>query len=1184
MIPTALVESTCPVICLPLRVGTQGRGGVRSCQGSEGRKRAEREVLGHESRDMSEGGTDHHHRHGSRLTCFRLCNWFLLFLIICCVEFPGQDFVGGTSLQKDQEVLVQLKKYLLETNRVRRGAYAQWNDSDPFPCNWTGITCENGRVTRIDLRDSSISSAIFPGFSNLTELTHLDLSRNTICGNVSAGLNQCAKLRYLNLSHNIISGELNLSGLPQLQVVDVTLNRFTGEIQPDFASICGNLVTFNISLNKFSGGIRNLFDRCPNLRYLELSANNFTGDVWPGFSSLEEFSVSENNITGTIMPEFFPSSCRLRVLDMSQNGLRGEFPDSIANCSNLTTMNIWGNRFRGRVPSGIGFLGELENLFLGNNGFDRHIPEQLRNCSKLAFLDLSKNNFGGSVQKVFGSFTQVKFLVLHGNNYTGGIETSGILGLPEIQRLDLSYNKFSGPLPVLEIARMPKLKFLILAYNNFSGDIRRELGMISTLQALDLSYNNLSGVIPSSIGNLTSLLWLMLANNSLSGEIPPEIGNCRSLLWLNLANNQLSGKIPPSITDMGSAPNATFELNRREGRVIAGSGECLAMKRWIPADYPPFSFVYTILTRKSCRSTWDHILDGHGIFPVCRSHPSTRTISGYLQLTGNQLIGEIPPEIGKMSWLSLVHLNRNKFSGRLPLEIGRLPLVVLNVSSNLLSGPIPPQIGGIKCLQNLDLSHNNFSGEIPLILNHLSELSKFNVSFNPLLHGMIPLTGQLSTFGEDSFLGDPHITLPWKNRSPLPPPAGSSPPRGANSSRIIAFWFFVGISAAFFTAGFLTLVFCSRRKEGVATAPDDLFRLRGQCSKHEKDETASSSSMPISEASAWLDGVKVIRLDKNVAFTYPDIAAATRDFSEDMVLGKGGFGVVYRGLLPDGRQVAVKRLQRQGPEGEREFRAEMEVLCGSGGGSATAGWPHPNLVALFGWCLLGAEKLLVYDYMEGGSLEDVISDWDRLGWALRVEVVVGVAQALAFLHHECLPAVVHRDVKASNVLLDGEGRARVTDFGLARMVRPGDTHVTTVVAGTVGYVAPEYGHTWQATTKGDVYSFGVLAMELATGRRAVDGGEECLVEWARRVSGEGRRGGAVVVPLPEMVGTPGEPDAPAGEGTWAMCELLRVGMRCTAETPQARPNMKEVVGMLLRIRTGVVEFSGELVCGPPPGR
>lgn len=1103
--------------------------------------------------------------------------------IFSLILIAGQVIAAKGSSQNDKEVLVRLKRFLEENNPINRGSYAKWNESETSPCQWHGIRCnDDKRVTCVDLSASDISGTFFSNFSLLTELTSLNLSVNTISGLIPIDLNKSAKLQHLNLSHNLLAGGLNLTGLNNLETLDLGNNRFVGEIRFNFPAICENLITLNVSGNHLTGEIAGSFDQCSKLKYLDLSSNQFSGEIWLGFSKLREFVASNNNLTGQFIAESFPSDCELEILDLAANKLHGAFPNSIANCSNLTYMSLSENSFIGRIPSGIGSLAKLETLPLDGNNFDRDIPEELLKCSKLSFLELSKNNFGGEIQQIFGRFTNLKFLILHSNRYSGGIESSGILNLPNLTRLDLSYNNFTGKIPV-QIAQMPKIKYLILAHNNFNGSIPSEFGNIAGLQALDLSFNSLTGSIPPKIGNLKSLLWLMLANNNLTGEIPAEIGNCNSLLWLNLANNRLTGRIPPNISGTGSNPYKTFEINRRDG-LTAGSSECLAMKRWIPATYPPFSFVYTLMTRKNCQITWDRLLKGYGIFPLCRNSTSpfqTLAISGYLQLSGNLLHGEVPPEIGRMTNLSLVHLNVNQLSGRLPPEISRLPLVVLNVSNNSFSGPIPTELGNAHCLQNLDLSINNFSGEFPASLNGLTDLTKFNVSFNPLLYGVIPVTGQIATFDNDSFLGDPHISILSHGGRSSPADGGTISGHRKHPSRNATCYAIVALTVFLFFSGLLSVALCvGIRSPAVDAATDpDVLLLDGV--KRRSDVAESSSSTSTSDPSTPSDEIKVFRLDKT-AITYNDIVTATGNFSENLVVGRGGYGVVYRGVLPDGRRVAIKKLRR-GIEGggEKEFQAEMEVMAGRTG----AGWPHPNLVALYGWCLSGSTKLLVFEYMEGGSLEEVISDWTRFGWARRLEAAVGVARALVFLHHDCQPAVVHRDVKASNVLLDRAGRARVTDFGLARVVGPGESHVSTVVAGTVGYVAPEYGQTWRATTKGDVYSFGVLAMELATGRRAVDGGEECLVEWVRRVAMEGWRGlRGEVVPVMVAAAADGrlveeeeQGEVVELEGLVEMCGLLRVGIRCAAEAPHARPDMREVLAALLCISS-----NGDRGNGSPP--
>ncbi|XP_052179502.1 probable LRR receptor-like serine/threonine-protein kinase At1g74360 isoform X3 [Diospyros lotus] len=1073
-------------------------------------------------------------------------------LILLLILFTGA-LVNGDSLESDKEVLMALKAYLEAQNQVNRGRYSDW---DPLqePCQWPGISCSGGRVTAVDLSGSKIAGEIFGNFSALTAMSQLDLSQNTIACSFTADLGLCRSLKVLNLSHNIINAALNLTGLVSLEVLDLSMNRINGGIQFSFPAICNSLVVANLSNNNFTGTIDNAFEDCWNLKFLDLSANNFSGGIWQGFPRLREFSASENLFTGQLSEEIFSGNCGLKVLDLSENAFTGKFPGKISNCRDLVVLNLWGNNFTDQIPAEIGYISSLEALYLGNNSFSREIPETLLGLANLFLLDLSENNFGGEIQEIFGKFTQIKLLILHSNSYIGGIITSGILNLPNISRLDLSFNNFSGPLPV-QISQTKSLMFLILAFNKFSGNIPPEYGDLTQLQALDLSFNRLDGPIPASFGNLSSLLWLMLANNSLAGEIPPELGSCRSLLWLNLANNQLSGGIPPELTNIGLNPTLTFEENRRSDRAIACLGECMAMRRWIPADYPPFSFVYFLLTRKNCRSLWDRLLKGYGIFPVCVGGVRTFQISGYVQLSGNQLSGEVPSAIGKLQRFSMLHLGINRFSGDLPPEIGLVPLVVLNISHNKFSGKIPAEIGGIKCLQNLDLSYNNFSGAFPSGFNNLTDLSKFNVSYNPLIAGVIPETGQLATFEKDSFLGDPLLHLPAFMDNSTNHPSSNGDKKPGRTKKLGAFLVFISLITALLVCGIITFILCLVLKSHREMPEQFLEETKG--------ENGYMSSSAVS--SPWLsDGVKVIRLDKTT-FTHADILNATGNFSDDRIIGRGGFGTVYRGVLPDGREVAVKKLQREGNEGEREFRAEMEVLTGNG-----FGWPHPNLVTLYGWCLDGSAKLLVYEYMEGGSLEDLVSDRTRLTWRRRIDVAVDVARALVFLHHECFPAIVHRDVKASNVLLDSHGKASVTDFGLARVVKAGVSHVTTMVAGTVGYVAPEYGQTWQATTKGDVYSFGVLAMELATGRRAVDGGEECLVEWTRRVMGGGRRGGMVPVALM---------GSGLAEGAAELRELLKLGVRCTAEAPAARPNMKEVLDMLVRISShGKLKSHG----GSPP--
>ncbi|KAE8705510.1 putative LRR receptor-like serine/threonine-protein kinase [Hibiscus syriacus] len=707
------------------------------------------------------------------------CSTFITPMFLILITAFAAAVSGSFSLDGDKEVLMHLKSFIEEQNRVNRGRYVEWNQRSSNPCDWHGVLCSNGgaRIIGLDLSDSKISGNIFNNFSALTELQYLDLSKNTLNGPVLDDLNRCHNLMYLNLSHNILEGELNLTGLTSLEKLDLSTNRFQGEVKFSLPEFCHRLVVANLSGNSFSGRL-DYFDGCSNLQYLDLSSNSFGGNIWTGFARLIEFSLSGNYVTESVTASCFKENCSLQVLDLSENKFHGEVPVEISNCKNLVTLNLWGNDFSGPIPSVLGSVSTLEGLLLGNNRFSRVIPESLLNLKNLALLDLSKNSFGGEVQEIFGRFKWLKSLALHGNSYTDGLLSSGIHKLTNMSRLDLSYNNFSGGLPV-EISRILGLEFLILAYNQFTGDIPFEYGDLSNLQVLDLSFNGLSGSIPASLGNLRSLLWLMLANNSLTGEIPLELGNCTSLLWLNLANNQLSGKFPLDLTNIGRNPNPTFESNRKRKLMNVGPTECLVAKRLLNMDYSPLRFVYTIFTMKTCRSIWDRLLKGYGFFQICAGGSLVREymVSGFLQLSGNQITGDIPSDIGEMQHLSVLDFGSNEFSGEMPIELEKLSLLVLNVSGNRFSGRIPTEIGNIKCLQDLDLSQNNFSGIFPEELSKLTDLSNFNISFNPFIAGRIPVTGQLATFGKESFLGNPLLQIPnFILDGQLSPPSLSPPP------------------------------------------------------------------------------------------------------------------------------------------------------------------------------------------------------------------------------------------------------------------------------------------------------------------------------------------------------------------------------------------------------------------------
>ncbi|VAH14419.1 unnamed protein product [Triticum turgidum subsp. durum] len=419
---------------------------------------------------------------------------FRHILVAFCQALIIAEVILG---QSDREVLRELKSFLQAQNPINRGAYDTWSEAEVSPCCLQGVGCDAaGRVSYLDLSSSSITSPSFGKFSCLTRLTHLDLSANSITGQLHPDLKHCRGLQYLNLSSNLIGGALDVSTLTNLRILDLSHNRFQGDIRTNFPSIYHNLSVIAVSGNNLTGRISGLFSGCSKLSDVDLSWNQFTGKaVWKGIERLTRFTAAANNLTGSIPSSTFPKGCKLQSVDISSNQLSGSFPNSIANCSSLKAMSLWNNSFGGSIPPGIGSIAGLEELGLSSNQFHHRIPLELMNCTNLKFLEISQNTFGGEVQQVLGKSTSLKSLVLQGNNYSGGTISSGILQLPNLIYLDLNFNKFSGKLPS-KIASMTSIESLELANNNFSGKIPTSYGRLLRLQALGLLYKNLSGEIP----------------------------------------------------------------------------------------------------------------------------------------------------------------------------------------------------------------------------------------------------------------------------------------------------------------------------------------------------------------------------------------------------------------------------------------------------------------------------------------------------------------------------------------------------------------------------------------------------------------------------------------------------------------------------------------------------------------
>ncbi|KAJ7518457.1 hypothetical protein O6H91_21G070000 [Diphasiastrum complanatum] len=1064
---------------------------------------------------------------------------------------------------QDYNALLSFKQDLLKTNPADSTLLQSWSDNAANPCHWAGVECtyliNSTRVLAIDLSNNNLAGVISPQLGNLTALKSLSLSRNKLMGSIPAELGGLAELTQLDLSDNLLSGNIpsTLGELENLQVLNLAYNKLVGGIPASLFYSCSSLHLLNASNNPDLGGqIPIQLQKCKNLTVLELENANLGGNIPEeigSLASLKHVNLGTNNLTGSIQSNVFGSCGSLQYLDLSLNNLFGDIPSAIANCSSLTALMLSQNHFAS-LPSEISTLSNLQWLIVGQNIFSGVVPPQIAMLSNLQLLDLRENLFSGTIPSEFSQLKKLQCLMLNKNNFVGNIPTHFGM-LPSLLYLDASNNQLSGRIPAY-LTNIISLQFLLLASNNYSGAIPQQIGFFANLQLLDISSNKLTGSIPSSIGNLQSLLWLHLSNNQLTGPIPSEIGNCASLVWLNLSNNSITGSLPATLSFMSRNAQLTFEMNVKTLLWLPKHlGDCDVVLRWLPNLAYPFSTVPPVLSRDRCQVFWNLLVRGTSLAPLCKIKPDTPS-NGYIQLSMNNLIGSISASLGNISNLGLLFLSNNNFSGSIPEQISRPEFSILDFSHNSLTGTIPSSISEMACLSRLDLSYNNLIGTIPPSLQSCSGLVAFNVSFNPELSGPIPIEGQFSTFDKSSFLGDDLLCYT------------SLPSNSANSS-----WNMISACESLSTssvsdrktvpgkfrhaAATIVLITLACCLAGMTIALAGVCFLRKKASTY---RTVAKTFMKVgrnnNESGDASVEISLFSMELPKKVTYSDLLIATNNFDEAHVVGSGGFGVVYKAKLIDGTTIAIKKLIQEGLQADREFLAEMETL---------GHVHHDNLVPLLGCCSFNTEKLLVYKYMVNGSLDDWL--YERVGgaetlvWPLRLNIALGMARGLKFLHHNCSPPIIHRDMKASNILLDENFDPRLTDFGLARVLGSQDTHVSTVVAGTVGYVPPEYCQTWRATFKGDVYSFGVVLLELITGRRPMDSSFSDIncfnvVDWVVLMI-KNRREREVYDPI-----------VMRSAATSELFQFLKLAICCTEQLHTERPTMREVLRTLEDVKAG----------------
>ncbi|KAL6296994.1 hypothetical protein ACE6H2_005136 [Prunus campanulata] len=807
------------------------------------------------------------------------------------------------------------------------------------------------------------------------------------------------------------------------------------------------------------------------------------------FPNLEHFDLSMNSIFGTIPPQISQLS-KLVYLDLSCNRLNGSVPASVGNLSNLAYLDLCRNYLNSSIPLEMGNLSSLVELYLNTNNLTGSIPSTLVNLKGLRLLYMYENMLAGSIPLDIGNMVSLRNISLHDNNLSGAIPVS-LCDLRNLTLLELYRNNLSGPIPE-NIGNLKSLLVLNLMENNLSGPIPLSVGNLSKLQVLYIRDNPLSGSIPEVIGNLMNLVVFRVARNNLSGYLPENLCKGGKLQYFTANGNSLIGRIPKSLRNCTTLYRVRLDGNQITGNISEDFGV-----------YPNLDYI-----NLSDNKFYGEISDKWG-----KSLQLTN-----FEIAGNNITGSIPPELGNLTQLHLLHLSSNHLVGKIPMELGRLTLLVklmlngnqlsggipqelgsltdleyldlstnnlslpipsslgnfmhlhhMNLSNNMLSHKTPYQLGfllqlsvldlsynsldeeipteffGLDSLVTLNLSHNNLSGGIPGTFDKLRGLEFVDISYNQL-QGPIPNNKAFQEAPIEAFLGNKGLC----NAKGLQPCPGKKRPNSKVSFKIV-YLVVPPVVGALIIASCGIYIPLLRRKKRQQTEECDM--------PHKEFELRSIS----------IFGGKLL---------YEEIIKATEDFDDSYCIGRGGVGRVYKAKLPSDDLVAVKKLHSP-CDGERSFQKEFlnEVR-------ALTEIRHRNIVKLYGFCSHSRHSFLVYEYLERGSLFSILANDEeasKLDWSKRVNIIKGVAHGLSYMHSDVSPPIVHRDISSKNILLDAEYEACISDFGTAKLLEQ-DSSNWTAVAGTFGYVAPEFAYTLKVTEKCDVYSFGVLALEVIKGQ------------------------------------------------------------------------------------------------------